>query len=54
MTALEPDFEHMDQSQPNCVVIGDATYNFSYQNLNAAFQTLMALDTPVLISMGQG
>jgi len=54
VTDLEPDFQHMDKNQPNCVVIGDATHNFSYQNLNAAFQTLIALDKPVLISMGQG
>ena len=54
LTDLEPDFQHMDKNQPNCVVIGDATHSFSYQNLNAAFQTLIALDKPVLISMGQG
>ncbi|KAK7109684.1 phospholysine phosphohistidine inorganic pyrophosphate phosphatase-like isoform X2 [Littorina saxatilis] len=52
--ALEPDFKGMEQKDPNCVVIGDAQESFSYQNMNAAFQTLIALDKPVLISMGQG
>ncbi|KAL8609417.1 hypothetical protein ACOMHN_019906 [Nucella lapillus] len=52
--AVQPDFQHVDQSDPNCVVIGDATHTFSYANLNSAFQALIAMDSPVLISMGQG
>ncbi|XP_076461825.1 phospholysine phosphohistidine inorganic pyrophosphate phosphatase-like [Babylonia areolata] len=52
--ALKPDFEHVDQTNPSCVVLGDAAHAFSYANVNAAFQTLVAMETPVLISMGQG
>ncbi|CAC5407212.1 LHPP [Mytilus coruscus] len=48
------DFCEINQENPNCVVLGDATDNFSYQNLNKAFQLLMSLETPVLFALGGG
>ncbi|XP_056385510.1 phospholysine phosphohistidine inorganic pyrophosphate phosphatase isoform X2 [Hyla sarda] len=51
---LLPEFDSIDKSQPNCVVIGDAAENFSYQNVNRAFQVLLGLEKPVLISLGKG
>ncbi|KTF80579.1 hypothetical protein cypCar_00038769 [Cyprinus carpio] len=44
----------VDVSSPNCVVIGDAADNFSYQNLNEAFRVLIGLEKPLLFSLGQG
>lgn len=49
-----PDFAAVDQTNPNCVVIGDAETNFSYENLNRAFQIIKSLENPVLFSMGKG
>ncbi|KAM8924858.1 phospholysine phosphohistidine inorganic pyrophosphate phosphatase [Pelodytes ibericus] len=51
---LLPEFDLMDKSEPNCVVIGDAAENFSYQNVNRAFQVLVNMEKPVLISLGKG
>ncbi|XP_005994595.1 phospholysine phosphohistidine inorganic pyrophosphate phosphatase [Latimeria chalumnae] len=51
---LIPEFDQIDKSNPNCVVIGDAADKFSYQNLNEAFMVLIALKEPVLISLGKG
>ncbi|XP_060698407.1 phospholysine phosphohistidine inorganic pyrophosphate phosphatase [Hemiscyllium ocellatum] len=51
---LLPEFNQIDQSNPNCVVIGDAADNFSYKNLNQAFQVLIGLEKPVLLSLGRG
>lgn len=51
---IKPDFDGVDQSNPNCVVLGDAAEQFTYDNMNKAFQALMSMDTPVLISMGKG
>ncbi|XP_036121081.1 phospholysine phosphohistidine inorganic pyrophosphate phosphatase isoform X1 [Molossus molossus] len=51
---VRSEFDQVDTSDPNCVVIADAGEGFSYQNMNKAFQVLMGLDTPVLISLGQG
>uniref|UniRef100_UPI00398E964A phospholysine phosphohistidine inorganic pyrophosphate phosphatase isoform X1 n=1 Tax=Pristiophorus japonicus TaxID=55135 RepID=UPI00398E964A len=51
---LLPEFNQIDQSNPNCVVIGDAAENFSYKNLNEAFQILIGLDKPILLSLGRG
>ncbi|GFR75926.1 phospholysine phosphohistidine inorganic pyrophosphate phosphatase [Elysia marginata] len=48
------DFSEVDQSDPNCVVIGDATHEFTYENLSKAFQCLMLLDQPILFSLGKG
>ncbi|KAM4851435.1 phospholysine phosphohistidine inorganic pyrophosphate phosphatase isoform 2-T2 [Thomomys bottae] len=51
---VRSEFDHIDTSNPNCVVIADAGEDFSYQNMNKAFQVLMELETPVLISLGKG
>ncbi|XP_076855957.1 phospholysine phosphohistidine inorganic pyrophosphate phosphatase isoform X3 [Brachyhypopomus gauderio] len=49
-----PEFDSVDQDNPNCVVLGDAADNFSYQNMNSAFRVLIGLQKPVLFSMGRG
>ncbi|XP_029978550.1 phospholysine phosphohistidine inorganic pyrophosphate phosphatase [Sphaeramia orbicularis] len=51
---LLPEFDGVDKTNPNCVIIGDAAENFSYQNLNDAFRVLIGLEKPVLFSLGQG
>ncbi|TRY59404.1 hypothetical protein DNTS_004310 [Danionella cerebrum] len=51
---LVAEFSGMDCNSPNCVVIGDAADQFSYKNLNQAFQVLIGLEQPVLLSLGQG
>ena len=38
----------------NCVVVGDAGEEFSYENLNTAFSKLISMKDPILISMGYG
>lgn len=48
------DFEGVDTLNPNCVVLGDATTEFTYHNLNKAFQALMAMEKPILFSLGMG
>ena len=45
-------FCDVNQSDPNCVLMGDAADNFTYQKLNEAFQVL--LKTPMLLVMGYG
>ncbi|XP_046567217.1 phospholysine phosphohistidine inorganic pyrophosphate phosphatase-like [Haliotis rubra] len=47
-------FADIDTSNPNCVVMGDAVDEFTYENMNKAFKLLMSLEEPVLISMGRG
>lgn len=54
LTDALSDFSDVNQENPNCVVLGDATDNFSYQNLNKAFQLLMSLENPVLFALGGG
>lgn len=51
---LLPEFDGIDKTSPNCVIIGDAAENFTYQNLNDAFRVLVGLEKPVLFSLGQG
>lgn len=48
------DFDGIDTSSPNCVVLGDAGANFSYENINKAFQLLIGMEHPTLITMGLG
>lgn len=48
------DFEGIDTLNPNCVVLGDATAEFTYHNLNKAFQALMSMEKPILFSLGMG
>ncbi|KAG7228042.1 hypothetical protein INR49_005664 [Caranx melampygus] len=49
-----PEFDSIDKTNPNCVVIGDAAENFSYQNVNEAFRVLIGLEKPLLFSLGKG
>ncbi|XP_074153222.1 phospholysine phosphohistidine inorganic pyrophosphate phosphatase isoform X1 [Sminthopsis crassicaudata] len=51
---VRSEFEGMDTSDPNCVVIGDAGDGFSYQSMNEAFRVLISLENPVLLSLGKG
>ncbi|XP_004625647.1 phospholysine phosphohistidine inorganic pyrophosphate phosphatase [Octodon degus] len=51
---IRSEFDKIDTSNPNCVVIADACDAFSYKNMNKAFQVLMELENPVLISLGKG
>ncbi|XP_043841357.1 phospholysine phosphohistidine inorganic pyrophosphate phosphatase isoform X2 [Dromiciops gliroides] len=51
---VRSEFDKMDTSNPNCVVIADAGEGFSYQNLNEAFRVLVSLENPVLLSLGKG
>ncbi|XP_072828180.1 phospholysine phosphohistidine inorganic pyrophosphate phosphatase isoform X1 [Vicugna pacos] len=51
---VRSEFDQIDTSNPNCVVIADAGESFSYQNMNKAFQVLMELENPVLLSLGKG
>lgn len=53
-SGLLPEFDGVDKTNPNCVVIGDAAEKFSYENLNEAFRVLINLEKPVLFSLGQG
>lgn len=39
-TLLKPEFEDIDQTDPNCVLLGDAQESLTYQNLNRAFNLL--------------
>ena len=38
----------------DCVVVGDAAEDFSYKNVNQAFQHLFSMKDPRLVSMGYG
>jgi phospholysine phosphohistidine inorganic pyrophosphate phosphatase len=49
-----PEFDGLDTSNPNCVVVGDAAEHFSYENVNKAFNELLGMSDPILISMGKG
>ncbi|KAK6185350.1 hypothetical protein SNE40_007603 [Patella caerulea] len=53
-SAAMEDFSEIDCSNPNCVVVGDATTELSYDNLNRAFQMLIAMENPILFSLGKG
>ena len=51
---VQPQFADLDQTDPNCVVLGDAQEHFTYKNMNQAFQILLGCQDPVLIAMGGG
>jgi len=51
---VEHEFKEFDQSDPNCVVIGDAGIAFTYPCLNSAFRLLMQRPGIPLITMGVG
>lgn len=48
------DFEGIDTNDPNCIVVGDCNHDFSYKNMNKAFQLLKSLPNPILFSLGRG
>jgi len=48
------DFAGVDTENPNCVVLGDAVEEFSYANLNTAFQVLVSSSSMQLFSLGKG
>ena len=52
--AINGQFDKFDQSDPNCVVVGDAQHVFTYSRLNSAFEILLQNRTAKLISMGYG
>ncbi len=50
-----PDYEGVDTSNPNAVVMADAADSFTYDTLNRAFRILINLkEGGTLISLGQG
>ncbi|XP_071453645.1 phospholysine phosphohistidine inorganic pyrophosphate phosphatase-like [Hetaerina americana] len=49
-----PEFIGIDQSSPNCVVIGDAVDFFTYERLNDAFKLLMTQKGAPLFTLGRG
>lgn len=56
---LKPQFAdcpHLDleSEDKDCVVVGDAEADFSYGNVNKAFQSLMKMKDPKIVSMGYG
>ncbi|XP_040847893.1 phospholysine phosphohistidine inorganic pyrophosphate phosphatase isoform X1 [Ochotona curzoniae] len=51
---IRSEFDQIDTSNPNCVVMADAGDGFTYENMNQAFRVLMELERPVLISLGKG
>lgn len=46
------EFDGMDLSNPNCVVMGDAEEYFHYDSLNQVFRKLMDMQNPILFSLG--
>lgn len=48
------EFSEFDNSNPNCVIIGDANEKFSFSNMNDAFNCLHAMPNPLLYSLGKG
>ena len=49
------DYEGVDTSNPNAVVLADAAQSFTYDTLNQAFRILIKQkEKGVLISLGQG
>ncbi len=47
---LETEFNDLDQTQPNAVVIGDAAEGFTYENLNTVFR--LCMEGAPLIAIG--
>uniref|UniRef100_A0A0M3HY40 Phospholysine phosphohistidine inorganic pyrophosphate phosphatase n=1 Tax=Ascaris lumbricoides TaxID=6252 RepID=A0A0M3HY40_ASCLU len=48
------EFADMSKGEPNCVVMGDAECDFTYDAMNEAFRVLTALDDPLIITLGFG
>lgn len=51
---IEDEFKDVIKDSPSCVVIGDADEAFTFENMNVAFRTLVAMDNPTLFSLGFG
>lgn len=52
-----PEFEgffDLTSEEKDCVIVGDAAEEFSYENVNKAFQTLLSMKQPRLLSLGYG
>jgi len=49
-----PDFCDIDTKNPNCVILGDAVNEFTYNSLNQAFKVLIKSDLVELYSLGKG
>uniref|UniRef100_A0A915A703 Phospholysine phosphohistidine inorganic pyrophosphate phosphatase n=1 Tax=Parascaris univalens TaxID=6257 RepID=A0A915A703_PARUN len=48
------EFADMSKGEPNCVVMGDAECDFTYDAMNEAFRVLTALNDPLIITLGFG
>jgi phospholysine phosphohistidine inorganic pyrophosphate phosphatase len=48
------DYADVENSEPNCVVVGDAAEEFNYENMNRAFKVLLESDNPILLALGTG
>ncbi|KAB7507123.1 Phospholysine phosphohistidine inorganic pyrophosphate phosphatase [Armadillidium nasatum] len=48
------EFDEFDNSDPTCLVLGDADSEFSFQNMNKAFNVLLSMKKPILFSLGKG
>ncbi|VDK21018.1 unnamed protein product [Anisakis simplex] len=48
------EFASVDQTNPNCVVMGDAEEDFTYEAMNSAFRLLHQLEDPLIVTLGFG
>lgn len=48
------EFEGVDCDNPNCVIIGGAEEQFTYEHMNGAFRLLLNSESPVLLATGYG
>ena len=48
------EFEGVDCHNPNCVIVGGAEEQFTYEHMNEAFRLLLNSSSPVLLAMGYG
>ena len=53
---MEAEFDEVvKRDEPvSCVVLGDAEDQFSYANMNDAFNVLMTMEQPRLFTLGKG
>ncbi|MCP9263364.1 Phospholysine phosphohistidine inorganic pyrophosphate phosphatase [Dirofilaria immitis] len=48
------EFENLDTDHPNCVLMGDAEKEFTYESMNAAFRVLHETSDPLIVTLGYG
>lgn len=48
------DYAEVERSDPHCVLVGDATEEFNYENMNRAFRVLLESENPIIIALGTG